>query len=262
MNRTRSRPSDSAASCGDREVGDVDRVERPAEDAERPGHDRAAGPSASTSAPRVAPPTRARSTPIRTRSPAAIPARRSSASMPSRARSRWKRSADSSTSKLVWAAIRSMRRPRTRNAPSSSRLDAEPVAHRLDAVDDDTGRLGRLGQLGGVGQQRRRSGPGTPRRPSPSAAEIATTSRPSASRARRNAGQASAAAGRSILLKATSIGFSSSAGSWAAQLLADDVVVPLRVARRAVDDVDEDRASARRGAGTRGRARHRCWRPR
>ena len=65
---------------------------------------------------------------MRTMSPGSIPARRSSASIPSRARSRWKRSADSSTSKFVWAAIRSIRLPRTRNA-SPSRLDHEPVAH-------------------------------------------------------------------------------------------------------------------------------------
>ena len=31
-------------------------------------------------------------------------------------------------------------------------LDAEAVAHRLDAVDDDARRLGRLGQLGRVGE--------------------------------------------------------------------------------------------------------------
>ena len=76
--------------------------------------------------------------------------------------------------------------------------------------------------------------------PSPVDAEMATTVRPSASRARRKAGQASCAAGRSSLLKATSIGFSRSAGSCARELLADDLVVPLGIARRAVDDVDED----------------------
>ena len=52
-------------------------------------------------------------------------------------------------------------------------------------------------------------------RPSPAAAEMATASTPSAARARRKAGQASAAAGRSILLNATSIGLSRSAGSCA-----------------------------------------------
>ena len=61
--------------------------------------------------------------------PAAIPARRSSASMPRRARSRWNRSADSSTSKLVWAAIRSMRLPRTRKHAVVLALDHEAVAH-------------------------------------------------------------------------------------------------------------------------------------
>ena len=108
---------------------------------------RSRGPSV-TRAPRAAAPIRARSPPIRTVSPGAMPARRSSASIPSRARSRWKRSADSSTSKLVWAAIRSIRRAADAEGAVRLELDAEAVAHRLDAVDDDAGRLRRLVELG------------------------------------------------------------------------------------------------------------------
>ena len=64
--------------------------------------------------------------PMRTVSPAVTPARRSSASMPRRARLRWNRSADSSTSKLVWAANRSICLPRTRAAVLA--LDDEVIA--------------------------------------------------------------------------------------------------------------------------------------
>ncbi len=53
-------------------------------------------------------------------------------------------------------------------------LDAEAVAHRLDAVDDDAGRLRRLGQLGRVGQQLGEARRGARRAPRRSSAEIAT----------------------------------------------------------------------------------------
>ena len=54
-----------------------------------------------------------------------------------------------------------------------------------------------------------------------------------------NAGHASAAAGRSILLNAMSVGFSSSAGIVGRELVADHLEVPARIAAGAVDDLDE-----------------------
>ena len=108
--RTRSRPRTSARLLGDREMRDVDGIERPAEDA-------AAAQDAVTVRSQGCASHSSSVPPIRTVSPAATPARRSSVSMPKRARSRWNRSADSSTSKLVWAAIRSIRAPRTRKTP-------------------------------------------------------------------------------------------------------------------------------------------------
>ena len=202
-------PEAVAGRLGDREVGEVDRVERAAEDARAPRR----------------PPVTARShgsgshsssvAPIRTRSPGTIPARRSPVSIPSRARSRWKRSADSSTSKLVWAAMRSMRVPRTRKTPSSSGSIVKPspmASMRWTTTPAGSGgslMLGRVGQqLGEPGAERLdalagRRGHGD--RPSS----------PSASRLRRKSGHASAAAGRSTLLNAMSIGFARSAGSCA-----------------------------------------------
>ena len=96
--------------------------------------------------PRLAPPIRAR----RRRSGRGRRSRSRRAAARRRCRggdrSRWKRSADSSTSKLVWAAIRSIACPANPEDAVLLQLDEEAVAHRLDAVDDDAGRLGRLRQ--------------------------------------------------------------------------------------------------------------------
>ena len=47
-----------------------------------------------------------------------------------------------------------------------------------------------------------------------------------------------------------------------AELLADDLVVPLGIARRAVDDVDEDAGPLDVAQERVARARRRRWRPR
>ena len=225
---------------GEGEVADVERIERAAEDPDRARPDRARCGPAVTGPPRAAPPTRARSRRSGRGRRRDAPARRSSSSIPSRARSRWKRSADSSTSKFVWAAIRSIRLPRTRNTPSSTRSTLKPSPIASIRWTTTPAGSGGASSSSALGQQlgdpraervepRSRRPPRSRRRP-----------RPSARRAVRNAGQASTAAGRSSLLNATRIGFSRSAGSWAAQLVADDVVVPVRIAAGAVDDVDED----------------------
>ena len=236
----------------------MDRVERAAEHAERAGHDRRrrAGhtrsqgcASHSSSTP-----------PMRTRSPAAIPARRSSRSMPRRASSRWNRSADSSTSKLVCAAIRSIRCAAHAEDAVGVALDAEAVGHRLDPVDDDPGRLGRLGQLRGVGQERGDAvteAPPAPRRCRP---RWPPRRSPSAARARWNAGQASRRGRQVHLVERDEHRLGQQRRIVGPQLLADDVVVPLGVARRAVDDVDEDPRPldvAQEGVT---RDPRRCWR--
>ena len=94
-------------------------------------------------------------------------------------------------------------------------LDAEAVAHRLDPVDDDAGRFRRLGELGGVGQELGDPGPelGQPIAHRPPRWRPRRCPPPSAPGGRR--ARPRAAAGRSTLLKATSIGFSRSAGSCA-----------------------------------------------
>ena len=154
--------------------------------------------------------------PIRTVSPVATPARRSSASTPSRDRSRWNRSADSSTSKSVWAAIRSIRRPRTRNAPSGVALDGEAVAERLEA----DGR--RRPPAPAADRARRRRAAARRASARSSAMPVAGRGRDRDARPGRPAAgrpgtpaRRPAAVGRSILLNATSIGFSRSAGSCA-----------------------------------------------
>ena len=190
------------------------------------------------------------------------PARRSSASMPRRSRSRWKRSADSSTSKFVWAARRSMRWPRTRTRrPRRARPRSRRPWPRGDGRRRPPARAARPAPRRSAGA--RASAARSSSSPSPLGGGDADDGQALAlARAAANAGQASAAAARSSLLKATSIGFSRSAGSWASQLLADDVVVPLRVARRRRRRRGRGPASARRGAGRRGRGRRRRSRPR
>ena len=129
--------------------------------------------------------------PIRTVSPGRIPALRSAASMPGRTSSRWNRSADSSFSKLVWAASRSMRLPRTRNAPSS-RSTVNPSPAASSRWTTTPGGLRRRVEPSTVAAAAPRAAIAARRAPRPSSAEIATAPIPSRARASRNAGHASA----------------------------------------------------------------------
>ena len=152
--------------------------------------------------------------PIRTRSPGRsrpAAARRRSRAGRGRAGSArpTPRRRSSSAPRSARSACRGPGRPRPR--PRST-LKPSPIASiRWTTTPAGSGGApARRRRAGG-----RRSGRGArrarPRRPRRSRRRP----RPSFSRAARNAGQASAAAGRSILLKATRIGFSSRAGSWA-----------------------------------------------
>ena len=215
----------------------MDGIERAAEDAERPGRDRpgrrharSQGCASHSSSVRADPDQVA----------GAIPARRSSASMPEPGEV-----ALEALGRLLDVEVGLGRDPLDPRAadpeapsPSSSTLKPSPIASIRWTTTP--GRLGRLGQLGRRRAAARRAGPERRRRPRRSPPRWR---RRPGRRPRARAGTPAtprAAAGRSILLNATSIGFSRSAGSCASQLLADDVVVPLRVARRAVDDVDQD----------------------
>ena len=222
----------------------------------------ARGPSV-TSAPRAAPPIRARSPPIRTVSPAAIPARRSSVSMPSRARSRWKRSADSSTSKLVWAAIRSIRAAAHAEDAVGVELDAEAVAHRLDAVDDDArraraARRARRRRAGGSAIRVRNVGQALARR------------RPRSRPRRCLLGFAGAPERRPGLGRGRQVDLVEGDQHRLVEERRDRARGAPRGSRRsptrgrATSRRRRGRgsASARRGAGRRGRDRRRCWRPR
>ena len=235
---TRSSPSASAASSATARCATWIGSNVPPKTPSDPGTTRRT-PSL-TRAPRAAPPTRARWRRCGPCRPAATPARRSSVSMPRRARSRWKRSADSSTSKLVWAAIRSIRAPRTRNAPSASRSTAEAVAHRPRSG----GRRRPAGSGGSASSAASGRMSATRARnassPSPVAAEIATASMP-VGRARapeRRPGLGGR--GQVDLVERDEHRLLEQRRVVRPQLVADDVVVPLGVARRAVDDVDED----------------------
>ena len=188
--------------------------------------------------------------PIRTVSPGWTPARRSAPSMPRRSRSRWKRSADSSTSKLVWTAIRSIRLPRTRKAsPSRSRVKPSPAASQ--PVDDDAGRLG-------LGREARRIGKELGEQPAERVQAVAGVRRDGDARQTlgppgcREGGPGLPGLGQVHLVEGDDERLVEERRVVEAELLADDAEVPLRVARRAVDQVDEDRGSARRGAGRRG----------
>ena len=159
--------------------------------------------------------------------------------MPSRASSRWKRSADSSTSKFVWAAIRSIRCAAHAEDPVGVELDAEAVAHRLDPVDDDAGRLGRLGEFGGVGEDRRDPRPELGHALAHRRGDrdgLDPLLRPGLAERRPGLG-----GGRQVdLVEGDQHRLVEERRIVRPELLADDVVVPLGVARRAVDDVDED----------------------
>ena len=175
------------------------------------------------------------------RSPAPTPARRSSPSIPSRARSRWNRSADSSTSKFVCAASRSIRRPRTRNAPSASRSTMKPSPGGSMRWTTTPAGSGGATELGGVRQQLRDARRAARRGPSPVVAEIATTpAGRRGSRASRNAGQAPRPRRQVDLVEHDEHRLLEERRVVRLELVADDAVVPVRVAIRAVDDVDED----------------------
>ena len=118
-------------------------------------------------------------------------------------------------------------------------LDAEAIAHRLDPVDHDARRFGRFGQLGCVGEERRRSAAGTVEtlalggrdRYGIDAFPLARSPerRPGLSRSR-----------QVDLVERDEHRLVEERRIVRAELLADHVVVPFRVARRTVDDVDED----------------------
>ena len=132
-----------------------------------------------------------------------------------------------------------MRLPRDAERAVGSRLDDEAVAHRLDAVDDDAGRLGRLGQLVGVGKQ--------PASPARNAVQPLAGRRgdrhglsPLASRGLAERRPGLGGRGQVDLVEGDEHRLLEERRVVRPELVADDVVVPLRVARRAVDDVDED----------------------
>ena len=180
---------------------------------------------ASPRAPRR--PTRAPLAPMRTLSPGTTPALTSSRSTPSRARSRWKRSADSALSKFVCAASRSMRRPTTRYAPSSL-ADREDVRAGLEAMHDDTRRLARLAQCRGVGQQARKALISLSI-PWPCCAEMART-RASPSRAAWRRPSRLRGLGQIDLVADDQADLLEQRGVVRLELVADDLVVALRIA--------------------------------
>ena len=221
---------------GDRQVGHVDRIERAPEDPDRTGHDRAGPPV--TCAPRVAPPIRA-------------PSRRSGRCRPPRSRPGAAR-VDAELRQVALEALGQFLDvevglcgdpldPAAAHAEGAVaiELDAEAVAHRLDAVDDDARRLWRFGQLGCVGEER-----GDPR---PERVEtLAARGRdrdgldafpfPSSPERRPGLGR-----GRQVdLVERDQHGLVEESRIVRAKLLADHVVVPSRVTGRTVDDVDED----------------------
>ena len=206
-NRTRSRPEGLARLLGDRQVAVVDRVERAAEDPERAGHDRRAARRvtsrsqgcASHSSSVAADPDR-----VARRDARPGAARRR---CPSRARSRWKRSADSSIVEVGLGGdpLDPLAADAEGAVGSRSTLKPSPIAS-IRWTTTPAG-SGGVVELVGVGQQLGERAPRSSARPSPRRRGDGDDVDALASRgAARNAGQASAAAGRSILLNATSIG--------------------------------------------------------
>ena len=218
---------------GDREMGDVDRVERAAEDADRAteavGHASSHGcRSHSSSAP-----------PIRTRSPVVTPARRNSVSIPSFAQI-----ALEAFGRFLDVEVGLRRDPLDALAahPEGTvgvALDDEAVGHGLDAVDDDTRRLGwRLELLGGgqqvgdAGTERVQPLPGGRGDGDRLLALGATRAFECRPRLLRSQEVELVERHEHRLLEERRV--------VCPQLLADDVVVPLGIARRPIDDVDED----------------------
>ena len=131
--------------------------------------------------------------------------------------------------------------PRAADAehPVGVELDGEAVAHRVDAVDDDPGGFGRLGELGRVRQDLRDAGAergealaGGGR----DGQDVHAFGRPGTAEGRPRLGGR-----RQVdLVERDEHRLLEQRRIVRPELLADDVVVPLGVARRAVDDVDED----------------------
>ena len=190
--------------------------------------------------PRAPPPIRARPTPIRTVSPAATPGSP-------------QLGVDAEPREVALEALRRLLdvevglggealdpRARGRGTPRrSSRSTTNPSPMRLDAMDDDAGGLGRLGQLVRVGQQRRRARLGSASRPSPVGAEIATTVDALGGSGAAERRPCLGGGGQVDLVERDEHRLLEQRRVVRPELLADDVVVPLGVARRAVDDVDE-----------------------
>src|SRR5437867_3885161 len=172
-----------AVECGlgDREVADVHRIERAAEDADL--HSRSFHSSSSL--------------PIFTVSPSLTPSSRSRFSTPLRWSMRWKYADASPLSQSIPEARRSMRSPRTRNA-SPSRSTRTSRALPLNTMRRSSGAACGATR-GGVSTKRRLLRRSTP---SPVAAESASASRPRASSALTSSGTWSRASTRSILLSA------------------------------------------------------------
>ena len=184
---------------GDGQMREMDGIEDTAKDAPAVSRSRLSSSHSSSTAP------------MRTLSPAITPARTSSRSTPSRARSRWKRSADlgcrsSSAPRAARFADRRRGRPRLR---------AERRRRRAPTRSDGRQRppIGRLRELIGVGQQLGERGDEIVDA-GPLSAEMAKTGTPSCARACSKAVRFSRASGRSILLATTSVTFSISSGSY------------------------------------------------
>ena len=159
---------------------------------------------------------------------------------PCRARSRWKRSADSSTSKFVWAATPLDPPAADPEGAVLVALDAEPVL-QIASIRWTTTPAGSGGSARLVGGRQQAGEPGR-NSASPVAvdAEIATTRRPCFARARGRPATPRPPRGRSILLKATRIGLSRSAGSWASSSSRITSWSHAGIAPGAVHEVDEE----------------------
>ena len=177
--------------------------------------------------------------PMRTMSPLVTPARRSASTTPRRASSRWNRAADSSFSKSVWATSRSTRRPSTGQVPSLVAAHAEArLRSNGCAVHHDPGGIPRQPSSSSRGNRRARSARSSGR-PSPCAAEIDTTARPSRARAAVKARSSAASGPRSSLVGHDQRGLCEESGVTRLELLADDLVVAFRICDADVDDVHE-----------------------
>ena len=259
MNRTRSSPSVSAASSAIAEVRDVDRVERPAEDTERSRHDR----------PWPVAHTRSQGCASHSSSVAADPhevAGRDPGPAQLGVDAEAGQVALEALCGLLDVEVRLGGDPLDARAADAERtvgveVDAEPVAHGLDPMDDDARRLGWLGQLGGVGQELR----------DPSAERVETVAEGRRDgdgvdtflRSRAPESRPCFGGGRDVeLVEGDQDRLLEECRIMGAQLVPDDVVVPARVARRAIDHVDEDPGPLDVAEEGVSEARRRCSHPR